>query len=310
MPTKIRIEYICKRCMYYAPNKQSLRAHLSRIKPCSVSSDEGQYIDVNILYEELGGIRQKKKDTICEFCNKQYASSQSLCTHRKKCKNREGIANIIDTGSKPFKALLKDVFREVMHEDGIAGHVVNVSRDLINNVNNVVVINAVGNENIDYMMHEFLTHCIMDMTNTGIHRFIKNVHMNPEHPENHNVRGKSKRQATIETYDGAKWSLNPATSVLDDLMQKGCKVLYRHYNANRGTDFNNEMLQAVIDKNMMDLTDMTKSRKSETYYKIRRNLFYMFFQDRPDDFVLVADPDNQDVVEPTLNAYAECEDCK
>lgn len=308
-----RVYHVCKRCLYHAPDKASMRAHLGRVNPCSVSPDGGVDIDVKVLYEELGDIRQKNKTTTCEFCNKEYGSASTLCRHRKTCKVRFGAPkpvpaatqHVLHNTSEPQEVMhmIKTAVREVMEEmKPIQSQTVNIAGDLNNNV---VVINAHGNENINYLQPEFLTKCIMDMTNKGLPKLIENVHLNPEHPENHNIRGKSMRQVLLETYDGKRWSLTPANSVLDDLIQKGCKVLYRHFNDHRESQFENEHLQAIIDQNMRELTDLTKTRKSETYYKIRRHLFFMFFQDKPDEFILVADPEGQDLVESTLNAHVD-----
>lgn len=173
-------------------------------------------------------------------------------------------------------------------------------------INNIQInINAHGHENLSYMHKDFITRCVMSAYDDGFKDYIGALHMNPEHPENHNVRGRSKRLHTMEVFDGQKWSLTPAVPVLDNLIQKGCKVFWSHLMCNLDGDFKDEDLQSVIQKQLKDLSDVTKKRKSETYYKIRRNLFFMFFQDQPDNFVLVAEPEGQDIVEPTLNALTE-----
>ena len=231
--------YTCKRCLYTTDLKHCLRAHLSRKNKCIVAPT-GQDIDTMILYTELGVVQVKTYDRMCEFCKNKYSCAASLSRHRKTC----------------------------IHDNII--------------VNNNIQIYSHGHENIDYIQSDnnFLTKCLLDVTNTGIIQFIKCIHLNPEHPENQNIRGRSRRQGIMEIYDGMRWFITPVNTVLDDLIQNICKLLYNHFLKNMKKEFENrEDLEMLIDKNIRDLSDLTKARRSETYYKIRKNVFYMFFQD-------------------------------
>ena len=309
IPIKPKKEYSCKRCLYTTVYKHCIRGHFSRSVPCIVVPG-GEDIDTKDLYLELGSIQEKKNNKICEFCDSKYSSAASLCRHRKICKVRFNI----DTHSPEttennngFEAMVERTVRRIIGEQNIPIHAQtnNIMSGNItasgNMINVVVNINAHGHENMNYLQPEFLSKCIMDITNTGIPKLIENVHLNSEHPENQNVKGKSARLGAMKTYNGTQWVLAPTNSVLDELIQKGCKVLYRHFNK-PDNEVKDEDMRDLIDKSMRDLVDLTRQRKSVTYYKVRKSMFFMFFPDKPDDFCVVVDPDGQELVENTLNA--------
>jgi len=228
--------------MYTTDLKHCLRAHLSRKNKCKVAPT-GQDIDTDVLYTEMGKVQVKTREKTCEFCNKLYSCASSLSRHRKTCQGCFECTACIDVVKSTT----------VKH----------------------------GQENIDYIKTDtdFMTKCVSDVISNGIPNFIKNMHMNPEHPENQNIRGKSRRQGIMEIYDGCHWILTPVNSVLDDLMQKSCKVFYKHFTTNMKKEFENkEDYEMLVDKNIRDISDLTKARRSETYYKIRKNILFMFFQ--------------------------------
>lgn len=114
------------------------------------------------------------------------------------------------------------------------------------------------------------------------------------------------RQNTIETYDGNRWKVCAANTVLDNLMKKGCKVFHAHLMNNlRHPELKDEDVQRILENTIFDLNDITKKRRSETYYRLRRNIFLMCFDDNPDVSYLVVEPVNQDIVESTLNENIE-----
>ena len=311
-------QHICRRCLYATSHKRLIRAHLSRVNVCSVV-EGGEDIDQRTLYKELGDIKKRKHNLPCEFCHQCYSSPSSLSTHRKKCSVRQNALNnpnlksvienaVEETVKKLFGCVNPQTSSEIQTQNNNnAQHDINHNshnntNTNSNNTNNIQInIVAHGSEDIYYLKHEFLTHCVLNTRSDGIPKFIENVHLNPEHPENQNIRGVSRKQNTMEVFDGKQWNLTPANSVLDALIQKGCKVFHNHYMHHLNTDFRNEDLQTVLQSHFSDVIDASKKRRSETYYKIRRDVFFMFFKDQPNDLIVVLDPGN--VVESTLDAF-------
>lgn len=306
------VVHVCKRCLYRTRQKIALRAHLSRKTPCAVV-EGGQDIDIQTLYEELGELRTRKYNVECEKCGKKYSSVSNLCHHRKKCTGQNQTPVQVESQSSALEAIIErivekrveNVLRNLQpsHQNNV-----HVGGNMITNNQIHINIHAHGSENLAYLEGDFLTSCAKTLYDEGLPTLLGSVHMHPDHPENHNIKAVSKRQRVFQIYDGKCWKMRNASSVLDELMQKGCKVLYKHLINNLDREeFQDEQIQEKIDAQILDLIDVTKKRKSDTYYKIRDNLYLMFLEDKPDSFAIVQGPQGQDIVENTLNAIAEQE---
>jgi hypothetical protein len=81
-------DYTCKRCLYCVKQKGTMRLHLARVNKCEVA-DNGQDIPTNVLLEELGDIRQRKRTFTCQFCDEGFAHLPGLSRHRKECVKRD-----------------------------------------------------------------------------------------------------------------------------------------------------------------------------------------------------------------------------
>jgi|LakMenEpi03Aug12_release.lakeMendotaPanAssembly.Ray.scaffolds.fasta_scaffold445824_1 hypothetical protein len=281
----------CKRCLYTALNKTVLRQHFLRITPCCVAAEGGVDISIHDLQTELGERRQRKNNVECENCKKGFSCKPSLYRHHKTCLKSKNADNVL---IEQISLLQKEIetLRNNTQTQSI-GYQNNGQQNIFQ-----VNINSHGSEDMSYLNHDFLTNCLKRVTDDGFSNLIKQIHFNPEHPENHNIRGKSIRQNTIETFDGNRWSIRPANASLDNLMQKGCKVFNSHLMRNLShPDFKDDDLQRILENTIYDLVDVTKKRKSETYYRLRRNVFFMFFNDNPDETYLVVEPMGEDIVE-------------
>lgn len=305
------MKHICKRCLYTTDVKSNLRSHLSRSNECNVNENGGQDIDRGTLLSDLGTVVTRSKDHQCPFCKNKYSCAPSLYRHKKTCKAKHS-----NVQNDQIQSSLKDAIEDVLKRFGVSSiasliqtpstQMVNNGNQTVNNgnvTNNIQInLNAHGNEDISYLTHQFLTQCTKEAYFDGIPELIREVHLNPEHPENRNIRGKSIRQNTMETYNGKKWVRTAAVPVLDSLIQKGCKVFWKHYMDNLDGEFRDVTLQSIVHKNLLTLTNVTKDRKTETYYKIRNKVFFMFFEDVADEFAVVMEPkDQENLVEDTLN---------
>lgn len=315
--------HVCKRCLYQTKQLNSFRGHLTRKNPCQVV-EGGQDIASHVLLNELCAFRNRTNEFSCPHCNTGYTCRTSLYRHNRTCTARKthllkesvkdmGIMVAAGTSNNLSLEQIQKTL-EAMNQrlDDMAKSnkaqtttttTMNAQRDVVNNTMNINInIVAHGQEDTSYIPHETMTHCVKNLLDGGVNQYWENVYKHPEHPENHNIRGKSKKQNILEVYDGANWKLTHANTVLDNLIQKGCKVFYNHLMCNMNLNEQEEDVQQVIERQLKDLSDVTKKRKSVDYYKIRRNLFFMFFQDNPNDLVLVIEPDGQDIVETTVNA--------
>lgn len=310
----IEKNHVCKRCLYASNTKANLRIHLLKKKACCINAN-GQDIERALLLKELGEAVTRSKDHQCPFCKNRYSSSQCLNRHKKICKATDCTvmpSYIHDA----MKTAVEEVLQKFLSKSGSQGLIhalpasinhVHGGSPTVHNVTNIQInMNAHGKEDMSYLTQQFLTKCTKEAYFDGIPQLIREVHLNPEHPENMNIRGKSIRQSIMEMYNGEKWVRTAAIPVLDSLIQKGCKVFWQHFMNNMESEFKDEALQELIQKHLSTLTNVTKERKTETYYKIRNKIFFMFFEDRDDNFAVVFEPnDKDDVVENTLNHIQE-----
>ena len=301
-----RKKYVCKRCLYETDLKTSIRVHLSRIHQCNVV-EGGQDIDIRLLFEELGQIRARRAVYTCNICNQTYSTQPSFSRHQKQCRTKleNDAINLYNNGdTSHIESVIEKTVTRLMNSKATA----DVHNSNIHTQNNVqgsqiniqLNIHTYEQENLSYLQPSFITHCMKDMTNSGISRLIESIHMNPEHPENKNVRLKSKRLNTMETYDGTNWRVAPTDSVLDSLIQKGCRVFHQHYMANLDTDFKDDMVQNYVQTNIMEISDINRKRKSVLYYKVRKDLFCIFENGRT--YAYVEEPDGKHIVEEELTA--------
>ena len=99
-----------------------------------------------------------------------------------------------------------------------------IQQNIIFNVKNF------GNENMDYLSHEFLTSCLI--TNNIVPP-IESIHLDSEHHENHNIKMKSLRYDLMEQYFDGKWIVTDKEETLDELINKGYRVLKYHSRKNK-----------------------------------------------------------------------------
>lgn len=251
-------EYICKRCNYCAKQKCAIRVHLTRSKPCEVS-DNGQDISPETLLQELGDIRQRKREVFCDLCGEGFASQPSMSRHRKSCKQPLTIEKKLD-----------DMWKYLCKTQPIN----NTNSNNTINSNNQININIVahGKEDISYLTKDFLTHCVKDITAEGIPKLIEQVHFNDQVPENQNIRIVSNKQNLMKTFNGEKWNMISKNTALDNMIIKGRNIAFKHYNNNDFTDIEMEYIQ----RNFQYLTDELKKQRSELRSKIRNHIYSFF----------------------------------
>lgn len=194
----------CNRCGYNSPRKHNLIAHLQRKVVCESLVDD---VDVKIQLNEL---TKKEKSFPCSYCNELFSSlstryrHQSSCTHKPK-KNTK----IIPPHSGP------QTINNIQINQNI-------------NIN----IKSFGCENLSYIEanRELLSQCFL---NKDLKSLIENIHCDKDHPENHNVRIKNRKDELMETYIDGKWIVSDCEETLEDLIQKGYRIINLYSHSNR-----------------------------------------------------------------------------
>jgi hypothetical protein len=197
------------------------------------------------LIEKLDALIKGNWKYKCEYCGKTFKTSQYKYQHKQRCKEK-----LVECEKDDFTQLKNEVkmLREhiinnplsngkTMHNNTNTNKNNQNSNNNNNNSNNVVnqvVINvkSFGQENLSYIEKDkdFLTSCLMSR---DIKSLIENIHCDKNHPENHNVRIKSTKQELMETFVDGGWIISDQEETLDELMNKGYRVLKFHSHRNK-----------------------------------------------------------------------------
>ena len=93
-----------------------------------------------------------------------------------------------------------------------------------NTINNTIHINNYGNENIDYLKENYLNNLLQGAF-TAIPKLIENIHFNPQHPENHNIKITNKKEPYVKIRKNDKWELQDKKETLETLVDDKYYIL-------------------------------------------------------------------------------------
>jgi len=208
------------------------------------------------LQQEARQSRHKHQNRCSEIQrNKEVRDLKASVAELEKRERRQG--------SGPSVAANGNSGRNTAHDSNLSNN--NAS----NNVN-VTTINNFGQESLDYVRSnkEFLTSSIVYKT---MEELIRQIHCNPEHPENHNV--------LMETRLDGEWIVTSQDDTLTDLIQSGYRILNTHARHDR-----DHLLDGCED-DLDELADVRRWLESaydddRTQRPIKRKLLLLFINNR------------------------------
>lgn len=280
--------YECARCKYHCSSKQTMEKHFLRKAACSVDSDGGRDIPLDVLYTELTGkLYQRYK---CDFCSHESSCSSNKLTHMKTCRfkppnvsktinhqctqeNEESQKNIMETLPKEVVDELKFLRKEIERLSNCQLTATNTTNHIdIENVQiNQFTVHPFGKEDTSHIDTEFLTNCLLNTTK-GVASLLNKIHFDNIKPENKNLRVKSKKQNLLEkVVDDGSWEQCDKNNTLDEMIRKGYKILFAHFLATK-----NDMEHIKENEHILQnwFTDLS-SQKGDEYYRLRRDLFVL-----------------------------------
>lgn len=217
--------YECKRCGYTSKFKCSLIKHFQRKVAC-----EPLLSDISI--EEL--LNEYAKVPLatgygCEFCGKFFQNPQGKYQHKLRCREKNKPEQKIGA----LEAKIEELQKIILTHPPIVTTINNTTNN--NNIqqNNITInLKSFGCENISHIESDkqFLTNCLLQR---DIKSLIESIHCDKDHPENHNVRIKSLKQELMETNVDGKWIITDKEETLDELINKGYRVLRFHSHKNK-----------------------------------------------------------------------------
>lgn len=253
------MSYICERCGYVTEILGNMKNHFKRKNICPPTISD---IDIETLKTNYD-----KKSKVCEECGKEFRSSQSKHNHKKYyCKG----------------LLLKMQHTINTLQEELQKHNTLPTATTVNNIQNqniqqnFMIINNFGQENMDYISNDFLSACLL---NNNIVPLIESLHFDKEHPENHNVKMKSMRYELMEQYVDGKWIVTDKEETLDELINKGYRVLKYYSRKNKQDLLNNRELDEEeyddVNEWLENLYDDKKIRRP-----VKRQLLLLFMNNK------------------------------
>lgn len=202
-----KVNTSCKRCGYSTIYINNLKAHLRRKIPCDTTYNQ-------ITREDLLDNLAVKRETShqCSICGKQYSSRQGLYLHKRNNENCKSthVSRQLETMQEEL-ATLRKMVRESSSNNTI--------------INNITInMCSFGHENIKHIENDkdYMTQCFLNRDIMGL---IENIHFDIEHPDNLNVRIKSTKKELMETYVDGRWIVSDQEETLDELLNKGYRIL-------------------------------------------------------------------------------------
>tara|TARA_Y100000768_G_scaffold387694_1_gene379884 strand:- start:14889 stop:15812 length:924 start_codon:yes stop_codon:yes gene_type:complete len=259
--------YVCFRCNYNTTHKNSFKNHLNRkficnpiledisiesiklfygfIKNENTNNDELQnhskilqitpnhsnpFTPNNSIFTPNNSIftpnnskidQSENHENRCEYCKKTYSRKDNLTKHLKRCKKKQIIEenNLYE----------KEKFLEMKQE--LEELKKNKNTNLTNITNNKVIninLNNYGSENVDYINKKELTRLLTGAFH-AIPKLVENIHFNPEHPENHNIKITNKKEPYIKVRKDNKWQLQDKKETLENLVDDKYYILEDHF---------------------------------------------------------------------------------
>lgn len=244
--------YRCNFCSYESNHKGNYLKHLNRKKKCYNSinikpSKVSPKINLNVAQKctEIGANSNKnvtalQENFVCDNCGKEFSRKSSLIRHNSRCKfncdniNNEVLSNIVskladmsaehqkqqeawDSERKEYRKIISDLSKE--------------NTKTINqtfNQNNQIIINNHGEEDLKYITAEYLTE-LLKIPYNSIPQLVKQIHFNPEHPENHNLKITNKKLPYIQVYMDKQWHLKDKKEVIENIVDKSMGILDDHF---------------------------------------------------------------------------------
>lgn len=241
----------CQRCGFQGKTRQSLVRHLQRKNPCSPTCSD---VLCHVLLCEL--TTKHSGEHTCEYCDKAFSFASGKSKHKKNCRFRPN--DVVPTTARSSEAKVTIGTQNIQTQNNIQ--------------NNIMVINAFGEEDISHLTEAFKTQCIR-RTDKGFVELLEKIHFDPAKPENKNVQITNMKLPFIRTYGGQRWMYREKDEVLADLVEKGHTILSEHYEDNEEEVVHN--LSESMKEHIQAWMELIESKDQKTQEQLLRKIYLL-----------------------------------
>ena len=222
------------------------------------------------------------KKNMCQFCEKTFTRKTGLTKHLKCCKKKMANENekdkkikFLEKKQEELQDKVEDLLIELSKNGSTINNITNNTNNTTNNQNKIININInnYGNENIDYLNKDYLNNLLQGAF-TAIPKLIENIHFNPSHPENHNIKITNKKEPYIKVRKNDKWELQDKKEILETLVDDKYYILVDHYADVEKTDNIPEKTRTVMEQfhdSYMDNKEIQKDLQKKSEMVILNN---------------------------------------
>ena len=275
------MKYICIRCGYTSNHKGNFGNHLNRKKMCcplleDISIDEIKFRygfeissqspqksskspqkSSNITPQKSSFFPQKSSKILknvnigeCLYCSRVFSRIDNFKRHLTTCKKKQEFeqlaleSNDIELEEKEKK--IKELEEKIKYKGNT--NIINNTNNNINNSRNII-INNYGDENIKHLRNKDYASLLKGVY-SAVPKLIKQIHFDPEHPENHNIKFTNKKLPYLKVMKDDKWQIVDKKSELLNLIDNKCFLLReKYYSILEKNKYNiNENQKNIIDK--------------------------------------------------------------
>jgi len=192
----------------------------------------------------------ENQDLLCKYCSKMYSRIDNLKRHLNTCKKKKESEQLMLL-EKELELQYKTKEIEELKKKLENKEITNITNiNTTNNTNNTnntnIIINNLGEENIKYLKSGKFAELLQGIYG-AVPKLIQQIHFNPEHPENQNIKYPNKKNPYLKIMKNNKWQIVNKKPELLDLIDSKCFMLKEKY-------------YSILEKGKYKLTDTQRSR--------------------------------------------------
>lgn len=279
--------HTCPRCGYTTELIYNFKKHLQIKKPCLPKVAD---VSLDHLKEQM--LKKKEACTFeCEICKNQYASSDSLRVHSKKCRDKNPEYEYeLDNIKNTISTLMTKVASLEADKQNIVIGAVNTQNNINISLGSSTPISSFLRENVEYLDDEYFMTCAKRL-DTGLIDLIRNIRFNPQHPENMNVRMHRIKQKTLCVFKNNRWEICDAKWTLEEMIVHGARILYQKMltNVDQEKLIDGDSLESKINNWLLNILPKTNE-------KIMGNLSRRIYAMILNNHLLVMEDGNDEVI--------------
>ena len=289
-------QQVSKRCQFC--NKECKKNIKRHENICPMANDEVREIEIEL------GIPYTEHDKLtCRFCKIKYTRPYNLRMHQETCNEKKTYLAILQ-GQQIAKSTGRTVNihvynitnnndnRNTQNDNRSINNTQNDNRSInntqndnrsinniqadnrsINNIQaNVPELRKFGNENISHISKELIFDAMKRGVDYSYTRMAHELHCNPSHPENHNLRLTNIRSAVMDVFNGREFEKQPVDEVLATVMKKATDLMFGYYFSDEKYYDSNTFVRTAFRK--LDDLDTSDPKEMKVYkQKVKCKLY-------------------------------------